>query len=131
MTGSKDMTALEAAAVSKAKLTADANFRPSTAIMNDTTLLLAAVDGPNIQNYVCDESVYVGRSVPIAAGSQLMLPITIGIPGSVIEYIVELPAHDIQFAIVAERDNDGITTVKVRDGTKRVCIYLSINVLGL
>jgi hypothetical protein len=109
------MTALEAAAVHKAKLTADANFRPSHAIMNDTTLLLSAVDGPNLTNFQCDESVYVGRNVPIAAGAILMLPITIAVPGSVIEYIVECISHDIIFGIIAERDNEGsITTVKVR-----------------
>jgi hypothetical protein len=111
----RDMTALEAAAVHKAKLTADANFRPSHAIMNDTTLLLSAVDGPNLTNFQCDESVYVGRNVPIAAGAILMLPITIAVPGSFIEYIVECTSHDIIFGIIAERDNEGsITTVKVR-----------------
>jgi hypothetical protein len=59
------------------------------------------------------ESVYVGRSVPIAAGGSLMIPIQVSTPGSVVEYAVENKQYDFGFGITAERE-EGITIVKVR-----------------
>lgn len=106
------MDELEAAAVDKAKAAADANFSPSAAALASTALLLQAVDGPSLHTYRETESVYVGRAVPISAGGQLELPITVAAPGSIVEYAVELPVLDVEFSITAERD-EGITIVKV------------------
>lgn len=104
---------LEAQAVQKAKVTADSSFRPSSTILNAATAapLLAAVDGPSLSTYEGKESVYVGRSVPVAAGSKLELPIHVNTPGSVVEYAVELQSYDIDISIQAERE-EGITIVK-------------------
>lgn len=111
-TKQQELDALEAAAVDKAKAAADANFIPSAAALASTPLLLQAVDGPDLQTYKDTESVYVGRDVAIAAGGQLELPITVSAPGSIVEYAVEIPGYDVDFSIVAERE-EGITVVKV------------------
>jgi hypothetical protein len=109
------MSALEAKAVAEATATADAAWVPSMTAMNASTpeSLLRQVDGPNLKDYQGKESVYVGRSVPIAAGGSLTIPIQVTSPGSVVEYAVENKAYDFGFGIVAERD-EGITIVKVR-----------------
>jgi hypothetical protein len=105
---------LEARAVDKAKATADAAFRPSPSILNaqSASALLASVDGPSLDTYQNKESIYVGRSVPVAAGTKLLVPIQIMTPGSVVEYAIELKAYDLSFGITAERE-EGTTTVKV------------------
>lgn len=105
---------MEAKAVDKAKANADAAFRPPQSILNaqSATVLLQQVDGPSLKTYQNNESVYVGRSVPVAAGGKLNLPIIVSTPGSVVEYAVEIKAYDIGFAIKAERE-EGITIVKV------------------
>jgi hypothetical protein len=105
---------MEAKAVDKAKATADAAFRPSATILNAATPapLLLAVDGPSLSTYECKESVYVGRTVPVAAGGKLAIPIQVTAPGSVVEYAVEMKNYDIGFGITAERD-EGVTIVKV------------------
>jgi hypothetical protein len=109
---------LEAQAVDKAKATADAAFRPSPSILNaqSAAALLSSVDGPSLDTYQNKESIYVGRSVPVAAGTKLQVPIQVMTPGSVVEYAVELKAYDLSFGITAEREEE-TTTVKV-------CIYV-------
>lgn len=106
---------LEARAVDKAKATADAAFRPSPSVLNapSASVLMEQVDGPSLATYEGKESVYVGRAVPVAAGTKLNVPIQVTAPGSVVEYSVELKNYDIGFAISAERD-EGVTIVKVR-----------------
>jgi len=108
---------LEDKAVDKAKATADSSFRPSPSVLNaqSAAALLEQVDGPSLSTYEGKESVYVGRAVPIGAGSKLDVPIQVTTPGSVVEYSVELKAYDISFAITAERD-EGVTIVKVNFG---------------
>ena len=83
--------------------------------MNSSSVepLLKQIDGPSLKDYQGKESVYVGRSVPVAAGGALEIPIQVASPGSVVEYAVENKAYDFDFGIVAERD-EGITIVKVR-----------------
>mmetsp|Transcript_98273 Transcript_98273/g.283588 ORF Transcript_98273/g.283588 Transcript_98273/m.283588 type:complete len:273 (+) Transcript_98273:114-932(+) len=109
----KQLQALEAKAVAEATATADSSFVPSASLMNATTAapLLKQVDGPNLTNYEGKESVYVGRSVPVAAGGKLQVPIQVTTPGSVLEYAVENKSHDIGFGITAERE-EGVTVVK-------------------
>jgi hypothetical protein len=117
MTDSKQkMKALEAKAVSKAKATADAAFKPPSSALNAKTAatLMALVDGPPLDTYEGKESVYVGRSIPVGAGKSLTVPIQVSVPGSVVDYAIEVPNYDIMLAIGAERD-EGITMVKVRD----------------
>jgi hypothetical protein len=108
---------LEAQAVDQAKISADAAFRPPTSVWNATSpeALLQSVDGPNLHSYEAKASTYVGRSVPVAAGGNLVVPIQVSTPGSVVEYAVELQAHDVSFEITAERE-EGVTVVKVRLG---------------
>jgi hypothetical protein len=112
----KRLQEMEAKAVDKAKATADNAFRPSPSILNaqSAAVLLQQVDGPSLQTYEGKESVYVGRSVPVAAGGKLNVPIQVSTPGSVVEYAVELKAYDIGFGITAERD-EGSTIVKELD----------------
>jgi hypothetical protein len=80
---------------------------------------LQQVDGPSLADYFDEnsaagkESVYVGRSVPIAAGGSLTIPIQVSSPGSVVEYSVENKQYDFGFGITAERE-EGVTIVKVR-----------------
>ena len=114
---------IEAQAVSQAKATADAAFRPSPSILNASSadVLLQQVDGPRLDDeddgdyFFSKASVYVGRSIPVVAGGDLQVPIQVNTPGSVVEYAVELKSHDISFGITAERD-EGVTIVKVRAG---------------
>jgi hypothetical protein len=105
---------MEAKAVDKAKASADAAFRPPPSVLNaqSAQVLLQQVDGPSLKTYQGTESVYVGRSVPVAAGGKLNVPINVSTPGSVVEYAVELKGYDINFGITAERE-EGITVVKV------------------
>ena len=112
---SKRLQALEAKAVAEATATADAAFIPSPSLLNAATPapLLKQVDGPSLQSYEGKESVYVGRSVPVAAGGVLKVPIQVTTPGSVVEYAVENKSHDFAFGITAERE-EGVTIVKVR-----------------
>ena len=110
---------MEARAVDKAKETADAAFRPSPSILNarSAAVLLQQVDGPPLHESDGKESVYVGRSIPVAAGDTLTVPSQVSTPGSVVEYAVELKSHDISFGIVAERE-EGITIVRVSESEK-------------
>ena len=71
------------------------------------------MDGPPIDTYDAKESVYVGRSIPLAAGKSLTVPIQVSVPGSVVDYSIEVPNHDVGLSIDAERD-EGVTVVKVR-----------------
>ena len=111
---------LEAKAVAEATATADAAYTPSASLLNaaDPEPMLKQVDGPSLAEYydegsaVGKESVYVGRSVPIAAGGSLVIPIQVSSPGSVVEYAVENKQYDFGFGITAERE-EGITIVKV------------------
>jgi hypothetical protein len=107
---------MEAKAVDKAKASADAAFRPPPSVLNaqSAQVLLQQVDGPSLKTYQSTESVYVGRSVPVAAGGKLNVPINVSTPGSVVEYAVELKGYDINFGITAERE-EGITVVKVQN----------------
>lgn len=76
--------------------------------------IMKQVDGlRDLSDYEEKESIYVGRSVPIAAGGALEIPIQVGTPGSVVEYAVENKQYDFGFSITAERD-DSVTLVKVR-----------------
>jgi hypothetical protein len=105
---------MEAKAVDKAKMSADAAFRPAPSIFNapSAQVLLQQVDGPSLHTYDGIESIYVGRSVPVAAGGKLNVPINVATPGSVVSYAIELKSYDINFSITAERE-EGITIVKV------------------
>jgi hypothetical protein len=116
---------LEAAAVDKAKAASDAAFRPPPSVFNapSAEVLLQQVDGPSLQKYKSTESVYVGRSVPVAAGGKLNVPINVSTPGSVVEYAVELQQYDIEFGITAERE-EGVTIVKV------CCIFILCQLEG-
>ena len=109
------MSALEAKAVAEATATADRAFTPSPSLLNSAspTALLKQVDGPSLANYKDTESVYVGRSIPVSAGSSLSVPIQVNTPGSIVEYAAENKSHDIGFGITAERE-EGITIVQVR-----------------
>jgi len=111
---SKRLQALEAKAVAEATATADSAFTPSASLLNAPTPapLLKQVDGPSLQAYEGKESVYVGRSVPVAAGGTLKVPIQVTTPGSVVEYAVENKNYDFAFGITAERE-EGVTVVKV------------------
>ena len=108
----EQLDALEAAAVDKAKAQADAQFLPSASALSSTRLLLQAVDGPDLHSYTETESVYVGRVVPVQAGALVEIPITVAAPGSMVEYAMEVAAHDVEWSITAERE-EGITVVKV------------------
>ena len=119
----KRLQALEAKAVAEAQSTADASYTPSASLLNASTAepLLQQVDGPSLADYFDEdsaagkESVYVRRSVPIAAGGSLTIPIQVSSPGSVVEYSVENKQYDFGFGITAERE-EGVTIVKVRFG---------------
>jgi len=108
------MKALEAKAVDKAKATADAAFKPSMSILNAKTAeaLMKLVDGPEFSSYDAKESVYAGRTIPVGAGKSLTVPIQVTVPGSVVEYSIEVENYDVGLAIDAERD-EGVTIVKV------------------
>lgn len=112
--GNKRIQALEAKAVAEATATADSQFVPSVSLMNSTDpmAIMKQVDGlRDLSDYEEKESIYVGRSVPIAAGGALEIPIQVGTPGSVVEYAVENKQYDFGFSITAERD-DSVTLVK-------------------
>ena len=112
---SQSVAELEAQAVHQAKLSADAAFSPPQSVWksNDPELLLQTVDGVHsLRTYDAKASTYVGRSVPIAAGGHLKIPIQVATPGSVVEYAVEIHQHDVSFGITAERE-EGVTIVKV------------------
>jgi hypothetical protein len=87
-------------------------FRPSVLNAQSASALLKSVDGPSLEQYTSKECVYVGRSVPIAAGSSLAVPIHVATPGSMVEYAVEIAQYDIAVAIAAERE-EGTTVVRV------------------
>lgn len=112
-TEKKRLQALEAKAVAEATATADAAFQPSPSLLNASTAsaVMAQIDGPSLKQYEGKESIYVGRSVPVAAGGELTVPIQVTTPGSVVEYAVENKQYDIGFSITAERE-EGITIVK-------------------
>lgn len=116
----KRIQALEARAVAEATATADHAFTPSPSLLNASSAapLLKQVDGPSMKEYEGKESIYVGRSVPLAAGGMLAIPIQVTTPGSVVEYAVENKQYDIGFGITAERE-EGITMVKVRETSRR------------
>ena len=109
---------MEARAVAEAKATADAAFRPSPSILNakSPAALLQQVDGPSLDSYDAKESVYVGRSIPVAAGGKLTVPIQVSTPGSVVAYAMEIKEYDIDFGILAERE-EGTTMVRVSANT--------------
>ena len=115
------MKPLEAKAVDRAKATADA-VKPPLSILNAKTAepLMKLVDGPALGTYDTKESVYVGRSIPVLAGKSLVVPIQVAVPGSIVDYSIEISNYDIGLSIDAERD-EGITIVKVRDGALSFC----------
>jgi hypothetical protein len=108
------LSALEAKAVAEATATVDRSFTPSPAILNSSSPadLMKQVDGPSLIEYKEKESVFVGSSVPVAAGGSLTVPIQVNTPGSIVEYAAENKDHDIGFGITAERE-EGITIVQV------------------
>jgi len=110
----KRIALIEAKAVDKAKETADSSFRPSPSAWEsvDPGILLEQVDGPSLATYDANPSVYVGSKLSVPAGGEIKVPISVTAPGSMVEYKVELDAHDIGFGISAERE-EGTTTVKV------------------
>jgi hypothetical protein len=111
---SQDIKVMEAKAVAAATATADDSFIPSPSLLNASTpeALLKQVDGPSLAEYEGKDSVYVGRSVPVAVRSRITVPIHVTAPGSVVEYAVESKLYDISFGITAERE-EGVTIVKV------------------
>jgi hypothetical protein len=112
--GSSRLAELEAKAVAEATATADESFTPSPSLLNASSpqALLQQVDGPSLSGYEAKESVYVGKSVPIALRAKMDVPIHVTAPGSIVEYAIESKGYDINFAVVAERE-EGITIVKV------------------
>jgi hypothetical protein len=108
------MAELEAKAVAEATATADDSFTPSPSLLNASSpeALLHQVDGPSLSGYEAKESVYVGKSVPVAVRAKMEVPIHVTAPGSIIEYSIESKGYDINFAVVAERE-EGTTVVKV------------------
>lgn len=110
----EDVKVMEAKAVAAATATADDFFIPSPSLLNASTAeaLLKQVDGPSLAEYEGKESVYVGRSVPVAVRSGMTIPIHVTAPGSVVEYAIESKLYDISFGITAERE-EGVTIVKV------------------
>lgn len=113
-TAKKNIRALEAKAVAEATAEADSKYVPSVSLMNsgDPLAVVKQVDGlSDLSEYEEKESVYVGRSVPIAAGGSLEIPIQVAMPGSVVEYAVENKNYDFAFSITAERD-ESVTLVK-------------------
>lgn len=100
--------------MAEATATADDSFVPSPSLLNASSAkaLLQQVDGPSLKDYEGKESVYVGRSVPVAVRSKVTVPIHVTAPGSVVEYAVESKGYDISFGITAERE-EGVTIVKV------------------
>lgn len=102
--------------VTQAQATADAAFRPPPSILNasDPQILMQAVDGPSLVDYEGKESVYVGRSVPVAAGAQLSIPMDVKTPGSVVEYSLQVHQMDIGLRIVAIRE-EGEAVVREAD----------------
>lgn len=119
------MAELEAKAVAEATATADDSFMPSPSLLNASSpqALLQQVDGPSLSGYEAKESVYVGKSVPIALRGKMEVPIHVTAPGSIVEYSIESKGYDINFSIVAERE-EGVTIVKVSDTA--VQLYWSI-----
>ena len=111
---SSRMAELEAKAVAEATATADESFTPSPSLLNASSpqALLQQVDGPSLSGYEAKESVYVGKSVPIALRAKMEVPIHVTAPGSIVEYAIESKGYDISFSVVAERE-EGITVVKV------------------
>merc|ERR1712238_475540 len=109
----KRLRDLEAKALAEAKASADKNFKPSPRFLNssDAKALMGQVDGPSLATYENKESIYVGRAIPVSAGGKLDVPIHVTAPGSVVEYAVEIKAHDLNISISAVRD-EGITLVK-------------------
>eukprot|EP00980_Cylindrotheca_fusiformis_P018965 scaffold6355_cov119-Cylindrotheca_fusiformis.AAC.2 len=107
------LNALEAKAVAEATATADRTFKPSPAVLNNSSPaeLLKQVDGPSLSDYQDTQSVFVGTSVPISAGGSLTIPIQVNTPGSIVEYAAENKGYDIGFGITAERE-EGITVVQ-------------------
>lgn len=69
----KRLEDLEAKAVAEAAATSDSSFKPSPNLLNASNpeALMSQVDGPKLSSYEGKESVYVGRSVPVAAGGKL------------------------------------------------------------
>lgn len=108
------MSELEAKAVAEATASADESFSPSPSLLNASSpeALLQQVDGPSLASYEAKESVYVGKSVPVAGKAKLEVPIHVTAPGSIVEYSVDSKTYDIKFSVEAERE-EGITIVKV------------------
>lgn len=127
---------LEAKAVQEATATADESFTPSPSLLNASSpeALLQQVDGPSLKGYEAKESVYVGKSVPVAVRSKLQFPIHVTAPGSIVEYTVESKGYDIGFSIIAERE-EGVTIVKVCMLSSQNCLlsfslkFVAINVI--
>ncbi|KAI2513236.1 hypothetical protein MHU86_1274 [Fragilaria crotonensis] len=107
------MAELEAKAVAEATATADDSFTPSPSLLNASSpqALLQQVDGPSLSGYEAKESVYVGKSVPIALRGKMEVPIHVTAPGSIVEYSIESKGYDINFSVAAERE-EGITIVR-------------------
>jgi hypothetical protein len=108
------LSELEAKAVAEATASVDESFTPSPALLNASSphALLQQVDGPSLSGYEAKESVYVGKSVPVALRSKMEVPIHVTAPGSIVEYSIESKSYDICFSVMAERE-EGTTIVKV------------------
>mmetsp|Transcript_5008 Transcript_5008/g.7059 ORF Transcript_5008/g.7059 Transcript_5008/m.7059 type:complete len:337 (-) Transcript_5008:173-1183(-) len=109
----KRLADLEARAVAEATASADESYVPSPSLLNADTAeaLLKQVDGADLTEFERKDSVYSGRSVPIALRAKLEVPIHVTAPGSVVEYAVDSQNYDIGFGITAERE-EGVTIVK-------------------
>lgn len=109
----KRLADLEARAVAEATASADESYVPSPSLLNANTAepLLKQVDGADLNEFERKDSVYSGRSVPIALRAKLEVPIHVTAPGSVVEYAVDTQKYDIGFGITAERE-EGVTIVK-------------------
>mmetsp|Transcript_16738 Transcript_16738/g.27775 ORF Transcript_16738/g.27775 Transcript_16738/m.27775 type:complete len:272 (+) Transcript_16738:241-1056(+) len=107
------MAELEAKAVAEATATADDSFTPSPSLLNASSpeALLHQVDGPSLSGYEAKESVYVGKSVPVAVRAKMEVPIHVTAPGSIVEYAIESKGYDVNLGVIAERE-EGVTVVK-------------------
>jgi len=97
---------LEERAINEATASADSMYVPSPTLLASTSPLplMEQVDGPSLKKYVTTPNVYMARSVPLAAGMKLEVPIHVSSGGSVVEYTVESEHYDVKLGIIAERE---------------------------
>lgn len=105
---------LEARAIAEATASADASYTPPVSLLNSSSPypLIRSVDGMSLKKYNPAPSVFTARGVPVPLRGVLNVPIHVTIGGSVVDYTVESKDFDIEFGVVAERE-EGVTVVSV------------------